>query len=176
MPQRPKSTPHLFFVHSQRRLLAYKLCKVWNSKYSSFVTDLCLFFSNVFFLHLWLEKNGLTINLKIKGCRLLVVSFVCRDIFGDPVLVVWLKPPRPPLCSTFFLTSLHVSLSLSADCWPQSYKTLSILADAAAPPGGRAEGVWPGTARLGPVLNRARAIPGPGQSSPPSPPPPLPST
>lgn len=106
----------------------------------------------------------------------MVVSFVCRGYYGDPVQVVWVKPPQPPLCSTFSSRLSTFSLSLSADCRPQSYKTLSILADTAAPPGGRAEGVRPGTAWLGPVLNRARASPGPGQSPPPSPPPPLPST
>lgn len=43
--KRPKSTPHLFFVYQQKCLLAYKLCKICNGKYSISVTDLSSFFS-----------------------------------------------------------------------------------------------------------------------------------
>lgn len=75
MLQRPKSTPHLFFVHSQRRLLAFKRCKFWNRKFSGFVSDLCSFLSNFYYMW-WLAENGLIAELKIKGCRPLV-CFIC---------------------------------------------------------------------------------------------------
>lgn len=49
-------------------------------------------------------------DLKLKGCRPLVVSFVCCGYFGDPVQVVWVNPPQPPLCSTFPHTSPRLVL------------------------------------------------------------------
>uniref|UniRef100_A0A8C4I2S4 Voltage-dependent N-type calcium channel subunit alpha n=1 Tax=Dicentrarchus labrax TaxID=13489 RepID=A0A8C4I2S4_DICLA len=47
---------------------------------------------------------------QVQRCRPLVVSFVCRGYFGDPVQVVWVKPPQPPPPALLF--SSHLSMFL----------------------------------------------------------------
>lgn len=127
------------------------------------------------FIHLLAGGGQVDNQLPAAGCAICVCIFsvyVCIFTWACKRGSAETASSTSTPSMTCFFTYLPVSLSSSADCWPEPHKALSVLTDT-APPGCQAQRLRSGTARPGPVPDGCGTSPKPRQVTPSPPPPPL---